>query len=74
VRIGLDVLGMVLLSAMIFGGPLIATNPQAIAAWPDESLVPLAQTGFKALLGIIMVIEGISVIEQLVKMMRKSGF
>lgn len=73
IRIGLDVLGMALTAAMLFGGPLIATTPEAIAAWPSEELVPLAQIGIKALLGLIIVVEGISVIEQLVKMLRKKG-
>ena len=73
VRIGLDTLTIALFAAMLFGGPLIATDPAAIAAWPDESLVPLAETGIKALFGIILILQGISIGEGLFKIFKKQS-
>ena len=66
-RIGLDILGIMLLGAMISGGSLIATSPEAIAGWPSESLVPLADTGLKMVLGIALVMAVVSLIKSLLK-------
>ena len=72
-RAGLDVLGMMLLAAMIFGGPLIATSADAIASWPSENLVPLAETGLKIALGIALIMDGVSLIETMVKQLKKKS-
>lgn len=71
IRVGLNMLSMVLLAAMIFGGPLIASTTEAAATWPSEALIPLADTGLKIALGIALVMEAISLIETLVKQIRK---
>jgi hypothetical protein len=73
VNIGLDVLGMVLLSVMIFGGPLLVSSTAAPAVWSDEALIPLADTGLKIALGIALAVNAISVIETLVKIISKKA-
>ncbi len=73
VRAGIDVLEMVFLAVLIFGGPLIATSPEALAAWPSENLVPLAETGLRIALGIALVMDGVSLIETLVKQIKKKA-
>jgi len=73
VRAGIDALEMVFLAVLIFGGPLIATTPDALAAWPSENLVPLAETGLRIALGIALVMDGISLIETLVKQIKKKA-
>ena len=73
IRAGIDVLEMVFLAVLIFGGPLIATSPEAVAAWPSENLVPLAETGLRIALGIALVMDGVSLIETLVKQIKKKA-
>ena len=73
IRAGIDVQEMVFLAVLIFGGPLIATTPDAIAAWPSDNLVPLAETGLRIALGIALVMDGISLIETLVKQIKKKA-
>ena len=73
IRAGIDVLEMVFLAVLILGGPLIATTPDALAAWPSENLVPLAETGLRIALGIALVMDGISLIETLVKQIKKKA-
>jgi HAAS len=73
IRAGIDVLEMVFLAVLIFGGPLIATTPEALASWPSENLVPLAETGLRIALGIALVMDGVSLVETLVKQFKKKA-
>ncbi|MDX9864143.1 MAG: hypothetical protein RBT34_04990 [Anaerolineaceae bacterium] len=73
IRAGIDVLEMVFLAALIFGGPLFATSPEALAAWPSKNLVPLAETGLRIGLGIALVMDGVSLVEMLVKQLKKNA-
>lgn len=70
-RITLDLLGMALLATMLFGGSLLASNAEAATNGSLETLTGVIEMGLKIGLGIALVLEAVSVVENLFKLRKK---
>jgi hypothetical protein len=71
VGIGLKVFSIVILGAMALGAPIVELSPEALANADLAKLAPLAASGLRGLLVLLIVLQGADLVKQVVRMAKK---